>query len=432
MIVEWRFKGSRLAQLGGWIRARPLVADTLFAVAIGLPLIATTLFSSLVQTPRPSPLLLLFSGVIVGHAGIALRRTAPLTSFAIVSTASTVMALGTNVFTFPPSLLIFPLGVYAYCVHGSQRWSVPAPIAALLIAIVGSIALTVRFAIDKQSVQQTAQGSNAPHSLVVLGFFGFILASVLVAWSLGLFRRVQLAYVAALEDRAVRAEAEREERARLAALDERGRIAREMHDVIAHSLSVIVSQAQGGQYAARKDPERATEVLATIASIGREALTDMRGLLGVMRGEVPPVEEEPWTPQPTLLELPELLDRVRGAGLNVQYHEIGHPRRLGPAAELALYRLVQEALTNTLKHAGAGSRTEVRFEWAADALAVTVSDNGTGPASNDGGGQGLVGMRERLAVVGGSVSAGAGPQGGFVVHARLLLHAPAVDEVSVS
>ncbi|MGI8689098.1 MAG: sensor histidine kinase [Thermomicrobiales bacterium] len=196
-----------------------------------------------------------------------------------------------------------------------------------------------------------------------------------------------------------------------------------MHDVIAHSLAVIVSQAQGGQYAARTDPERAIAVLATIAEAGRQTLADMRGLVGVLRTDDALNGEEGWAPQPTLRDLPVLLDRVRGAGLPVQYSESGPARPLGPAAELALYRVVQEALTNTLKHAGRDARADVRFMWTDDGLTLTVSDNGHSSTPSNGGGHGLIGMRERLAAVGGSVVAGSGPGGGFVVRAQMPCHA---------
>jgi signal transduction histidine kinase len=201
-------------------------------------------------------------------------------------------------------------------------------------------------------------------------------------------------------------------------LDERARIAREMHDVVAHSLSVIVSQAQGGAYVAGSQPERAARALETIAETGREALADMRGLLGVLRADPDAAAPAPEDPQPGLADLPELVARVRAAGLPVELTETGTPRRLGAATGLAAYRLVQESLTNTLKHGGPAARAEVRLQWTDEELAVTVTDDGDGPASTGAGGQGLVGMRERAAVVGGRAEAGPRPGGGFAVTAR--------------
>jgi signal transduction histidine kinase len=164
-------------------------------------------------------------------------------------------------------------------------------------------------------------------------------------------------------------------------------------------------------------------VLATVADVGRQALVDMRGLLGVLRPDAASAvaESNDWAPQPSLAELPELLEHVRRAGLPVQYSVVGTAPPLGPTAEWALYRLVQEALTNTLKHAGPCAVATVRFTWDAQALTVVVSDTGRGSAPSARVGHGLIGMCERLACVGGSVVAGPQPEGGFMVRARLPL-----------
>jgi signal transduction histidine kinase len=349
--------------------------------------------------------------ILVGSIAFAFRRAAPLTSFGVVSGALLVQTIAPNVSGLLPTLILFPFSVFAVCAYG-RRW---APALGLLVSLVGAGVITAELAVNARPGQ-----GQVP----VVALYGTTLAIALVGWSLGLFRRVQIAYIAALEERAARAEADREERARAAVREERTRIAHEMHDVIAHSLAVIVSQAQGGIYVARSDPERAAPVLATIAETGRQALADMRGLLDVLRPDARANEvdqRDGWTPQPTLAELPELLERVRGAGLPVTYEESGAARPLGPAAELALYRLVQEALTNTLKHGGPGAEATVRFEWGAQALTVDVRDNGRGVAPSPGDGHGLIGMRERIASVGGSLNAGLLPEGGFRVEARLPL-----------
>lgn len=210
---------------------------------------------------------------------------------------------------------------------------------------------------------------------------------VVTAWSLGMFRRVRLDHVAALKGRALRAEAEREERARRAVADERTRIARDVHDVVAHALSVITSQANGGRYAARGDPERGIEALNTIAGTGRQALADGRGTLTVLRDDAD-VERELF-PRPLLKDLPALFDRVREAGVAVEHSERGSEHALSPVTELAVFRLVQEALTNTLKHVGPGARAEVDLSWCRDELVIAVRDDGPGPTSAEGG-QGLV------------------------------------------
>ncbi|MFD8853425.1 sensor histidine kinase [Streptomyces sp. NPDC059604] len=381
--------------------ARPARPDVLLALAVAVPVGGWTLLLLWLALPGAwAPLLA--PAVVVGHAAGAWRRSAPTGSFVVTSLACAVqVAVLPGDLPLLPSLLAFPLSLFAYCAHGGRR----APGTALVVGVAGSGTVALRAALS-------ARVQLPPAFLA-----GFLLAIVLVAFSLGLFRRVQLAYVGELEHRAARAEAEREERARRAALDERARIAREMHDLVAHSLSVIVSQAQGGRYAARARPERAAEVLRTVEEAGRQALTDMRGLLGVLRGGDD--DGDGLGPQPDLSRLPELLDRVRESGLSVDFAGTGTPGRLTPAAELAAYRLVQEALTNTLKHAGAGARCRIRFHWSDDRVEIEVRDDGSGPRPGDGAGHGLVGMRERMAVAGGSVTTGAAPGGGFLVSALL-------------
>lgn len=404
--AQWQYARQWLVRTGEWMRTRPLAVDSLLAVAVAIPFAGWSLPFILNATHLPWSIVLALA-VIILHASLAFRRVAPARSFVAMSTSSLALVLIPGATAVPPSLVAFPLSLYAYSAFGDRK----APAFGLAVSVAGAGILTAQWALSGQG-----SSTNLP-SLVLLGT---LLAIVLAAWSLGLFRRIQLAYVAALEDRAARAEAEREERARRAVLDERTRIAREMHDLVAHSLAVIVSQAQGGQYAARTNPVQAATVLATIANTGRQALADMRGLLGVLRTDAPvnaPNGENGWGPQPTLNELPEMLDRVRAAGLSVEYTTTGQPYSLGPAAELALYRVVQEALTNTLKHAGSSVRANVQFAWAADVLTITVCDTGRGPTQIDRNGHGLIGMRERLAVVGGSVTAGPAPAGGFVVQA---------------
>lgn len=397
---------SRWMQASQWLRTRPLVVDSLLAVGAAIPFAGWSLAVVLDVTHLPWSLALALA-VIAIHASLAFRRVAPARSFVAVSVSSLALVLIPGTPSIPPSLVVFPMSLYAYCAHGEHK----APAFGLAVAVAGAGVLTTQWALG---------GHAATASLAPIVVLGTLLAYVLAAWSLGLFRRIQLAYVAALVDRATRAEAEREEQARRAVLDERTHIAREMHDVIAHSLAVIVSQAQGGQYAARSDPAQAAAALATIANAGRQALADMRGLLGVLRPDAPQSVapgEDGWNPQPTLSELPQMLDRVRAAGLPVECHTINPMYPLGPTAELALYRVVQEALTNTLKHAGSGARANIQFNWDRDGLNLTICDTGHHPAPAHGGGHGLIGMRERLAAVGGRVTAGPVPEGGFVVQA---------------
>ncbi len=246
----------------------------------------------------------------------------------------------------------------------------------------------------------------------------------LLAWVLGDSMRYRRAYYASLEDRAARLERERDAQARIAAVAERARIARELHDVIAHNVSVMVVQADGASYALGTDPARAREALAAISATGRQALAEMRRLLGVLRREEDGAASER-APQPGIGELGELLDQARSAGLPVSFTVEGEPQPLPGGVALAAYRIVQESLTNTRKHAGPVASASVLLRYSPDAVVLTISDDGRGELGGAGPpgapGHGLTGMRERVAVYGGSVTAGPRPGGGFEVVATLPL-----------
>lgn len=205
----------------------------------------------------------------------------------------------------------------------------------------------------------------------------------------------------------------------LAASTERARIAREMHDVVAHTLSVVVAQADGGRFAGRTDPEAAIRSLDTIAEVSRSALTEMRALLGVLReGE----SEAQMGPQPSLADIPTLVASTREGGLDVSFVTTGTPRPAPIGAGLAAYRIVQEALTNVLKHAGPNPKAFVQLRWEDDSLTVSIADDGRGAAARgDGAGLGIAGMAERASAFGGSLTAGPKAGGGFLVRARLPL-----------
>lgn len=206
----------------------------------------------------------------------------------------------------------------------------------------------------------------------------------------------------------------------LAASDERHRIARELHDVVAHTLSVVVAQADGGRFAARTDPGAAARTLDTIAEVARSALTEMRALLGVLRGAD---GEAALGPQPSVGDIPALVARTREGGLEVSFVTTGTPRPLPIGAGLALYRVAQEGLTNVLKHAGPAARAFLQLTWGADDVTLTVSDDGRGAAASatDDAGTGIEGMRQRVTAFGGVLTAGPKAGGGFVLRARLPL-----------
>ncbi|MGY0025018.1 sensor histidine kinase [Streptomyces sp. YJ-C3] len=243
-------------------------------------------------------------------------------------------------------------------------------------------------------------------------------------WSLALVAALAIAvrsrqdYTNSLVERARQLEVERDQQAQLAAAAERARIAREMHDIIGHNLSVITGLADGGSYAAARNPERAGQALTAIATTSRQALTELRRLLDVLREETPPTGPE-FAPQPALADIDALIDGVRTAGLPVHLSPIGEPPSpLPPGTQLALYRILQEALTNTLKHAGPKVTATVDLSYAADAVTLTVTDTGRGGTPVPGG-RGLTGMRERTSLYNGTLEAGPRPTGGWRVTAHL-------------
>jgi signal transduction histidine kinase len=245
-----------------------------------------------------------------------------------------------------------------------------------------------------------------------------VLGSLLVvAWAIGWGMQSRRAYLSELMARAQDLERERDQQAALAVAAERARITRELHDVVAHGLAVIVMQAQGGAAAFAKRPTDTLAALDTIVATGRASLADMRHVLsasGQIDGSAQPV--------PGLAQLPRLVDQVRQAGTPVQLHVNGSPRPLATSVDVSSFRIVQEALTNVMKHAGAGACAQVVLTYRSDELGLEVSDNGTGELITSGTGNGLKGMRERAALLGGEVAAGAGPHGGHVVRGRIPLN----------
>jgi signal transduction histidine kinase len=236
-----------------------------------------------------------------------------------------------------------------------------------------------------------------------------------IAWLVGRDLRRRRQRVAELEDRAVRLEREREEQAQLAVAEERGRIARELHDVIAHGVSVIVVQAQAGPHLVN-DPQRVVGVFRAIESSGRDALVELRRLLGILRSED---EQLAIGPQPGLGSLQSLVEQMHTAGLPVQLRIEGEPVQLPAGIDLSAYRIVQEALTNVVKHAG-DAAAEVVVRYGPRALELAIVDDGHGRAtSRNGAGHGLIGMRERVALYSGTIEAGTQDGGGYAVRARL-------------
>jgi signal transduction histidine kinase len=342
---------------------------------------------------------------------IAFRRRRPVLVLAVIVLA-TILATVTR-----PSSgvgLGVLIAMYSVAAHADRRQSLAA-LTFTMIAITAVVTAVIA------SSQPALPPAIYPLALVL----AWIISGAV--WLLGDLVRTRGEAVAELRLRNEELEAEREENARLAVADERARIARELHDAVAHSLSVMVVQAGAARRAletAEPDgevaAERARGALATIEATGRDTLGEMRRVVGALR----PTGDEPYEPQPSLDELDRLLTSVREAGLPVELVVEGDARAVPRGVDLSAYRVVQESLTNTLKHAHAAS-ARVRLHYGSDALDVEVTDDGRGAAAQlleaPHRGYGLAGMRERVAMAGGEMVAQPGPSGGFVVRARLPL-----------
>jgi signal transduction histidine kinase len=379
-----------MSAIYAWLRRHRIFVDSILAGVVCLFALPPML-----RTPWPQvPITALLAGAVV------MRRRAPAAAFAVGAVAGLWALAGNAASGADVALLIL---LYTVAAYRPRRLSIPA----LLTCLVGGIAAMLFW---------SPSPVGGPLLDQVLGGGALFGGTSLLAWVLGDSMRYRRGYYAALEDRAARLEAERDAQAKVAAAAERARIARELHDVIAHHVSVMVVQADGARYALRSDPRTTETALAAIASTGRQALTEMRRLLGVLRTAG---DQAALAPVPGLGELRELLDQARGAGLAVTYTLSGTPRELPEGAELAAYRVVQESLTNTRKHAGLAASAAVTLRYEPDGLSVEVTDDGMATAAGDGGGHGLAGMRERIEMYGGTVEAGPQAGGGFRVLARL-------------
>lgn len=317
-----------------------------------------------------------------------------------------------------PSSLVWFVLLYVVAARTPRPW----PTLALAVGTLGA-GVTVARLWDTTGYQTPVPGQWGWRLFVI----GAVAGGTVAAWALGRYRAARLAWTDALAERA--------------AADERRRIAREMHDIVAHSLAVVVAQAEGGRLAVAARPEQAPQVLDTIAGTGRAALDQMRGLLGVLRdeagpatssattpapddGDPPAAPTTPSAPPPTLADLPSLVEQVRSAGTGVTVTEVGDRRPLTDAAVTTAYRVVQESLTNVMRHAPEGASAHVELDWH-DGLLVTVTDDGGRPrrgqplGGNPLGGRGLAGMRERLSAVGGELLDAGPTEHGWQTRARI-------------
>ncbi|MFE2284781.1 sensor histidine kinase [Streptomyces sp. NPDC059443] len=316
-------------------------------------------------------------------------------------------------------------GAYRMAVDGPGQ---PLPYAGLIAFYTVALLCTarVRVVVGALAVLTVALSVGWDTGTARELFFTlFILGA---SYALGRLQYTRQAYTSAVEDRAAQLERANRIEAEQAAARERARIAREMHDILSHAVSIMIVQAEAGPVAVRRAPERAEAAFEAIAETGRDAMAQLRTMLGVLRTDA----AAPRRPQPGIEELAGLLERVRGSGLEVGYERTGAVRALPAALEATVHRVVQEALTNVVKHAGA-SKVAVRLEYAERDLAVTVTDDGRGPGGGGGhgaapsGGHGLIGIRERAAAHGGTAQSGPGPDGrGFRVRVTLVTSGPEV------
>ncbi|MCV7700200.1 sensor histidine kinase [Micrococcus luteus] len=437
-----------LRRLDQWTRLHPVRTDVmaaaaLFTVLVALPWIALgPMVAPDPQGRQTAVSLLAGAGMVLPWA---VRRVRPVASAAVVTAAAVLHLLAGPEFSL--SLLMVPLTVYNLAANAPRSVSV----AGLLLGLVGGVANGVKvWLFPAQFVTPdglTVRSPAEPLAMVIMAIgCGLV---VLTAWAFGDVVRNRRLAVRALEDRAHRLEVQSRQERELAAADERSHIAREMHDIVAHSLQVIISQADGARYAAAAKPALAVTALETIGQTGRSALADMRQLLGVLRetGEtvagVPGVTDDDARrpaadaspdgrgtrlppgrrPQPRLADLPALVETMRLSGLEVSLLETGTPRRALPAGgELAAYRIVQEALTNTLRHGGPDADAFVTLAWTARGLDLQIDDDGCGAAADPatrGSGQGLRGAAERAALFGGTLETGPRVGTGYRVSAHL-------------
>ncbi|WP_411076398.1 sensor histidine kinase [Streptomyces sp. cmx-4-7] len=396
-----------MQRLYDFLRRHPTGVDTFWAVVLlGFSLLWVGSTYPTVRHPVAYGVVAALFSLVV-----ALRRRLP-EKMLLLTVALGLAQLALDLEPFLADFAMFVI-VYTVAVHDGPRW-------ASRLALAGGLSAA--------TLSQLRWPVEEPSSDAARVFFTVIMTvPFALAWVLGDSLRTRRAYFAQLEERASRLEREREAQAKVAVAAERARIARELHDVVAHNVSVMVVQADGAAYVMDSSPETAKQALETISTTGRQALAEMRRLLGILRtGEHQEAGE--YVPQPDVGQIEDLVEQVRGAGLAVDFAIEGSPRPLPSGVELTAYRIVQEALTNTRKHGGPDVGASVRLVYFDDGLGLLVEDDGRGAPQEmyedggaDGRGHGLIGMRERVGMVGGTLDAGPRPGGGFRISALLPL-----------
>ena len=389
-------------RLTNGLTRRQLLFDVLVAaLVLVIGLIAQSGVPGSVQTGRESEALHLVL-IVLMSVPLALRRVYPTAVLAIVLAAW----MTDRAFDYPGSPADFGLAISFYTVgaHLDRRRSL----------LVGGISSGL-------VVLWTALGTLVLESVtaVALIYAGITTVTPLLV---GREMHERRRRVEELQQRAERAEREREEEARRAVAEERTRIARELHDVVAHQMTVMTLQAEGARRLVDGADPRLVEALETIRVAGRSALAELRRTVSLLRA---PEDDLATEPLPRLADLDRLVDQVRAAGIPVDLEVLGEPRAMSEGAELSAYRIVQESLTNAVNHGGPEVSATVSIEYGPEHLEVSISDDGRGSSStsSSNGGHGIVGMRERIAVLGGEFHAGPRVGGGFVVRASIPLDA---------
>ncbi|MFC8670227.1 sensor histidine kinase [Streptomyces sp. NPDC057199] len=421
-LLDGTNRGSDVAVMKWLIRTRQADLDhpgfrrwvvPLLCAGLGLPALRNA--ANGIGAAVPTVLVL----IVAFCVPLLWRQQRPVLVFALTSAVSAV-ALSLDADTGAESARIVALLNVGRSVRPAQ----------LTVCLAIAVAQTTVAVVVRGAEQPNEQFLQTPVLAIVQS------ALVMAVAAAGLVGRVMNAYIRALHERAVRLEVERDQRARLAAAAERARVAREMHDILGHTLAVIVGLAGGAAGLTEAKPKRGAETLRIIADSGRGALAELRRLLAVIGEERDTTEDTPTpgtghphhgpplAPQPGLADLDHLIERVRGAGPTVTLHTQGALTGLAPGLQLAVYRVVQESLTNTLKHAAPDTTVHVTLITDDTSVHATVEDAGPArtPHSPDpqDEGRGLVGMRERAALYGGSVTAGPNTHGGWTVKAHFL------------
>ncbi|WP_435847759.1 sensor histidine kinase [Streptomyces fumanus] len=367
-------------------RVPPMVGDSLWPALLLLHIVTT-------RAPRELPVTAALTAALT--LPLVWRRLAPRTVFAAVAAAAFVQWLANVPLPADIALLV---ALYTVAATSGRRGA----LVAGAVVEAGALPACLRWTTDG----------------AFLAPFVAVTATVVCAAVLGVNVRTARAYLAALEERAARLEQQQDQQARLAVAEERTRIAREMHDIVTHNLSVMVALTDAARYAQHRSPGKATTAMLQISETGRQALTDMRRSLGILRTDEPDAERHP---PPGIAQLRSLADQMCAAGLPTRLEVRGDRTRVPATAQLTVYRLVQEALTNTLRHTPAGTHARVRVRCSTETVTVDVTDDGPPLPGAPPPGHGIPGMRERAGAYGGTLRAGPLPGGGWRVHTRLRL-----------